>query len=570
MVGTGTGRIAGNRRAKTPGKDGSEDMECRFWLTDSLEKIFFRKKGEPSEYTRGSMLKNEIFSFQLVGELNSAYSQRLFCRLELESPLTPYIKVYRVGYVPVLAPTIEIGEDEDYITKEPGLFPDPLFRVRDGRICLVNRQTRAFWISVEPAGEIAGLFPVILRVRSEEGELLTELEFTLEIIDRRLPEQKLLNTGWFHGDCIAAAHHVEIMSEEYFALVEKYLELYVKFGHNTILTPLFTPPLDTVVGEERPTNQLVDVVLEKGEYTFGFEKLKRWIRLCEKKGIRSFEMSHLFTQWGARFTPKIMAWVDGEYKRIFGWDVEALSAEYQAFLRAFLPKLVDFLTREGVMGRCLFHVSDEPEAEHLLRYQEAKRLLLEFIPEEQCIDALANFDFYQKGVVKHPVVSLDHMKPFLEAKADGIWAYYCCGQRKDVANRFLAMPSYRNRVLGWQLYQSRIKGFLQWGFNFWFSAGSEYTINPYEDTSAAEAFPSGDSFLVYPIGEDGEAVPSLRLYVFLEGLQDMRALELLEELTDRAHVLELLKDFSGFDTYPRNRAYYWNLREKINQEIKAL
>ena len=38
----------------------------------------------------------------------------------------------------------------------------------------------------------------------------------------------------------------------------------------------------------------------KGEYRFDFSELKRWIDLCKKCGIEYYEMSHLFSQWGAR------------------------------------------------------------------------------------------------------------------------------------------------------------------------------------------------------------------------------------------------------------------------------
>ena len=57
-----------------------------------------------------------------------------------------------------------------------------------------------------------------------------------------------------------------------------------------MLTPLFTSPLDTAIGLERTTCQLIDVEVKDGEYVFGFEKLKRWIDLCKKCGIEYFEI----------------------------------------------------------------------------------------------------------------------------------------------------------------------------------------------------------------------------------------------------------------------------------------
>lgn len=90
---------------------------------------------------------------------------------------------------------------------------------------------------------------------------------------------------------------LETFSEEHWAIIEKYVQTAVKHGINMILTPLFTPPLDTEVGGERPTVQLVDVESHSDTYIFDFSKLKRWVDMCRNNNIEYFEFSHLFTQW---------------------------------------------------------------------------------------------------------------------------------------------------------------------------------------------------------------------------------------------------------------------------------
>lgn len=543
-------------------------MEYRLKLVSSLEKIFFDMPETP-DCTCGSMLKNEIHGFQLAAWVRGNQKQNIPCRLVIESELAPYITVYRVGYVPSLVPTIQTGADEDYLTKTPGLFPDPLFPIRGDRIMLSSYQARAFWFSVEPKGQITGSFPIAIKIYDKKDELVGQLQYLLEIIDAQLPPLSICNTGWFHGDCIAALHHARLMSDGYFEILEKFIAVYGKFGHNMILTPVFTPPLDTAVGGERPTNQLVGVTVTDGKYTFDFTLLGRWVDICRKHGIVYYEISHLFTQWGAQNAPKIMATVDGEYKKIFGWETDALSAEYQGFLRAFLPELTQFLRQEGILEQTYFHVSDEPKEKHEAQYKAAKALLTQYVDEMHLIDALEDYSFCEKGIVKTPVVCNDHIHTFMEHGAQNLWTYYCMSQRKDVANRFMAMPSYRNRVLGCQLYKNHIKGFLQWGFNFWFSEGSARVIDPYRETDAGGAFPSGDPFIVYPLGENGEVVTSLRLHVFCDALQDMRALELLESLTSREETEQLLREIQGFTEYPRNSGFYLTLRETVNQKIKA-
>lgn len=546
-----------------------EKMKCEFKLLSSLEKVFFDRFTDLPEHTSGSMLKNEIYSFQLAawGEDDNCWLQKLECQIKIESALEQYIQIKQIDYVPSIIPGYVGVMDEDYITHEPGLFPDPLHSIKDGKIVLSNKQARSFWVTVEPNGKVVGTYPITLKVLNEKEELLAETSFTLEIIDAELPELDICNTGWFHGDCLAEIHNVEVLSEEYFKILEKYLAVYVKFGHNMILTPIFTPPLDTVVGGERPTNQLVEVTLNNGNYSFGFKQLKRWVNLCRQHGIKFFEICHLFTQWGAYHAPKIMATVDGEYKKLFGWETEALSEEYKTFLNVFLPELVSFLEQEGVMDNCYFHVSDEPMEWHEEQYRAAKEILLSHIDDSKLIDALSNYSFYEKGIVTKPIVSSDHIHTFMEHGVENLWTYYCMGQGKDVSNRFMAMPSYRNRILGYQLYKYDIKGFLQWGFNFWFKQFSTGLLNPYLDTTAGGGFPAGDSFVVYPLDEEREVVCSLRLYVFHEAMQDLRALKLLEELTDRDTVLEMLKDVEGFTCYPRNSEYIIQLREMVNRKI---
>lgn len=543
-------------------------MNYRWKLTSSLEKIFFDNFDCLAEKNGGSMLKNEIYSFQLAAEFTSDGYISSFCRIEIESELAPYIEMYNIGFVANDMPSIEINDDDDYITKKPGLFPDPLNRIRDGKVNLVNRQVRGVWFAVEPKGDVCGAYPIKIKIFDKDDVLLTTLTYSLKIIDAYLPEQSLFATGWFHGDCLAALHSTEIGSEAYYDIVDRYLKVYRKFGHNVILTPVFTPPLDTAVGMERPTNQLVDVNVTDGQYSFGFERLGRWIDICKKNGIEYYEISHLFTQWGAKNVPKIMATVDGEYKRIFGWETDGISTEYKGFLNKFFPELIAFLKSRGVFDNCFFHVSDEPMSEHIERYKEAKKIINSYIAEEKIFDALSDYRYYGDGIIENPIVSTDHIKAFMDAGAENLWAYYCMGQRKDVANRFLAQPSYRNRILGYQLYKYNIKGFLQWGFNFWFTAGAQSVINPYVNSTSGSAFPGGDPFVVYPLDDNGDVVCSLRLYVFNEGLQDMRALQLLESLVGRDEIEKMLDDISGFDKYPRNADYILDLRERINEKIE--
>jgi len=541
-------------------------MKYSFKLTTSMEKVFFDDFSLIPELKNATMFKNEIYSFQLAARYEADSEIHEYVTVEIDSPIKNYVKINRQGYVAATMPRAIGWCDDDYLFTSPSVVPDPLFPT-DGSDCeIFNSQTRTFWLSVEPNGNVYGKYPIKVIVKTEKGDVIGDVSFELEIFDALLPEQKLINSCWFHGDCLASLHNTEVFSDEYWELTDKYMQIYRKFGHNMILTPVVTPPLDTKIGGERPTNQLIDVYVNKGIYSFNFDKLEKFIKLAKKNDINYFEIAHLFTQWGAKFTPKIMAYVDGEYKKIFGWEVESLSAEYMAFIKAFVPALIEELKKYGIYENCRFHISDEPTPEHKEQYLAAKDLISEFVSEDQLMDALASYEFYKDGIVKHPIVSNDHIGKFLDEGATDISTYYCVCQGDKVANRFMAMPSYRNRVLGIQLYKNNIIRFLQWGFNFWYSKLSKTVIDPYM-TNDSSGFVSGDGFVVYPVDSKGNVVISSRLYVFNEAIQDLRALQLLESLTNRDYVISLLDDFVQFTDYPRDNGYYIEFREKLNNEI---
>ena len=185
------------------------------------------------------------------------------------------------------------------------------------------------------------------------------------------------------------------------------------------------------------------------------------------------------------------------------------------------------------------------------------------------MDALSDYEIYEKGYVDTPVSATRTIDDFIEHDVDNVWAYYCCGEGKyNLSNRFIAMPSYRNRIMGIQLYKYNIDGFLQWGYNFYYTQLSTKLINPYVCNDAEGGFPGGDAFSVYP-GADGPE-PSLRLLVFYEGLCDMRALKYLESLVGADKVKALVDKYGEitFREYPRNAEYILNLRREVNAMIE--
>ena len=177
-------------------------------------------------------------------------------------------------------------------------------------------------------------------------------------------------------------------------------------------------------------------------------------------------MARLYAQWGAKYPPEVVAEVGRREEAIFGWPPPVSEGGYKHILSAFLPSLLDELRAEGILERTYFHVSDEPTIYNADTYQAALDMVLPHLKGLPIIDALSHVELYEKGIVKKPVPTNDSIHEFLDAGLTDAWVYYCCAQGDKVSNRYIAMPAWRSRVLGVQLYKYRMEGFLHWRYIF--------------------------------------------------------------------------------------------------------
>lgn len=541
------------------------------WL-DSMAKVFYDE--EPVESIEGecpSFFVNEVFSVQL-GIKSTDESDNDQAEIEIGGLLAPFTRLREVVSVPVryAGKARHTGE---YLRKAPGLFPDLLKDIKDGKLRLISGYWQAlhFTFDLRNAGKTKlnfGKNNLIVTIKTEGNEYKKEIE--LEVLRGELPRLSIYHTEWFHADCLADYYGVESLSERHWEIMANFIRHYGKSGMNTILVPTFTPPLDTEVGGERTTVQLVEVHKNGSSYSFIFDKVKRFIDICLESGIEYFEMAHLFTQWGANAAPKVMAYTEGKLKKIFGWETDSEGEEYMDFLSFYLPALIKKLDEWGLNGKVFFHLSDEPDENCIEKYSRLRKRIAPFLGEYPILDAVSRYSFVERGIVDRPVPGNNHLEPFLENKVKGLWTYYCCAQGDKVPNRFMSMPSARNRIMGVLIYYFDIKGFLHWGYNFYNSQYSIEHINPYAVTDAGGAFQAGDAFLVYP-GRDGKPEDSLRMMALNEGFQDYRALVKYEEKVGRAEVIALIERLYGgklsMENYPASYKYIEDLRKTINQNF---
>jgi len=566
------------------------DYALKTVVLSSLEKVFPEvAPGGDKEMSSFSCFSNEPLSFQIAYKIDSeeAKAESAFVKIRSDLPISLYV----VGYVPALQASEERLSDR----YRAGLFPDRLIRKRVNPKITVKRNPwndfyteddsvhiavqsdswRALWITVnERKRKIkGGEYSVKVEFfRRSGGGKLGEVQATVTVIDAALPKQKIKYTNWSHCDCLCDAHSVEPFTPRFWELFADYVYQASLHGMNMLLTPCFTPPLDTPIGGERKTVQLVGVNLSCGVYSFDFSLLDRYLSIARRNGIEYFEHSHFFTQWGAESAPKIMATVDGKYKRLFGWDTVAWGRKYKSFLQAYIPALLAFLKERRLDKRFIFHVSDEPMPNNYESYKKAKETLGKLLDGYTVGDALSHYDYYKEGLVTTPIVTTTEIREFY-GRAEHLWAYYTGEQCfEGLSNRKLNCSGERNRMLGIQLYMHEIEGFLHWGYNYWYDALSQGFVDPNTDACLYWGGNPATGFMVYP-APGGGCIPSIRQKVFYEGLNDMRALLLLEKYIGRNATKEFVRDYFGevtFFTHPGSAERLLKFRELLNIKIQEV
>jgi hypothetical protein len=533
-------------------------MLLRSWVASSLVRHYPSTcPQEPVPLVLEGAL-NEQFSFQVALRLETGRAQSV--RLDVQAPSGWDVRVRRVGYVPLRhhnTPLEPAGDDDieggDCI---PGFVPDPLFDQQD--VYLPVGETHAFWVTVNPGrGCVPGQYDVETVVVPENGAALTHtVSITLHdvVLEKR---RDFSVTHWFYCDALIDWYGTELFDEQFWDILPQYVRNVVDHGQDMLYVPVFTPPLD---GVKRPS-QLLRVVREgRDAYRFDWRDVKGYVDVARRCGIEKFEWCHFFTQWGVHHAIRVYEGQGRDERLLWPPDTVATSDTYRAFLAQFLPALHRFLSEEKLLDCSYFHVSDEPSGEeHLKNYREAREMLRGLAPWMRVMEALSEIEFAQQGLTDMPFPAIQTALDFVAAGIPSC-CYYCCGPRGKYLNRLMDTPLPKIAMHGLLFYRWPFKGFLHWGYNYWYERKTRALIDPFtvQDALAWQSgWAYGDTFLVYP-GPDGP-LDSIRWEVFGESLQDYALLQTLA--VDRES--ELLSAIRSFTDFPKTINWRADLRARL-------
>jgi len=211
--------------------------------------------------------------------------------------------------------------------------------------------------------------------------------------------------------------------------------------------------------------------------------------------------------------------------------------------------------RQGFAEAVYVYGVDEPVGEEVFRFlKETYSLIKQAVPTCKIMQTGNCNNPRLVGLVDIwcPKTTIARDPFFQQRLAAGeiLWQYVCVSPVPPSANFFVDEPAIDHRVLFWQTKQIGATGLLYWAVIWW--SGLEPTA-----ASSKPCFPevpldfrqhelfkanwqhvNGDGVLLYP-GKDVTPLPSIRLEVIRDGIEDFEYITLLENLT--AKVKELPK-----------------------------
>lgn len=209
--------------------------------------------------TSGTCLSNESFQFQLFLETDKDVKADVSVNADVEAYVYEVKKMKGDLY-------IKKETDDYYVYAKDDMYPE-LLKVCD-TVDVKAGETATLYVEVTAAKKSAGVHNIVVTVGDESVCL------PLNVLETELADTDFIVSHWMHMDGICHYYGLEPFSEAFYARFKQYLASYVKMGNNMILVPVFTPPLDTGVGLERLTTQLVKVKKVNDDYVFDFSQVE--------------------------------------------------------------------------------------------------------------------------------------------------------------------------------------------------------------------------------------------------------------------------------------------------------
>jgi len=443
-------------------------------------------------------------------------------------------------------------------------------RLGDDNLYVIRKAPFRVFDALEPAGqEIIVKNPVTalrLEVTIGKHEKTGKKEFTIEIFSGGqkchltfvvnvyktiIPEVgkgSFPYTNWFSFDNIASYHNLEIWSEEYWKMLDKYAALMALSRQNMF---------------RLPARHIFDS-LSSLEYKLNTGRLRRLVEIFTKNGLYYIESGQLGTRTKG-------AWASETFSVFSREGPVASSLEGHILIENLCSQLMNEIVRNGWQDRWLQHVADEPTESNANDFRIFAGIIRKYMPGIPLVEAV--FDANLAGALDiwcPNLIRYNNNSDFYEAyrkQGDDIWIYTALNPRNQLLNRLMDMERMRPMLIGWAVALYDLDGYLHWGLNQWrFAPENIDRIAPFNQTVVPGVnLPPGDSHVVYP-GADGPW-SSTRLEAHRIGFEDYELLKMLKAKNPEKAEKIIKKVIRGFGDYTTDPVIYRKVRKEMLQEL---
>lgn len=564
-VETATGRTFGESRPSiifddTYGELVGGTASADLWRASSGWKVG-RWRKPPKARAKGLVVRtaaNEAESVQLVVSPKADLED---VRIGVEGAWTDAVTVRRVAYVPVALPTDEEG------ARCP--WPDPLppqdaapFPVRAG-------ENQPFWITVRPPkGTVKGRTVATLRVemkRSGRTETV-RIPLGIEVFGFELPDETTCRTALGLSPRAIFEYQPPKDEEDRRRIFERYLKAFAEYRLSPYDPVPFDPPkCRWTSGPSKAEPEKFEPVMDWTDFD------REMSRVIAKYHFNSFNL-HL--QGIGSGDGKRMR----EKPRICGFDGD--EPGYQVLMGKYLGGFERHLAEKDWLDRAYVYWFDEPTVEiypevmkvfgTLKRHAPRLRRLLTEQPEKELAGGpnlwcpmLLNFH------------SPD--EPARRAAGDDFWWYVCTMPKAPFATLFIDHAGIELRTWLWQTWGEKVSGILVWATTVW-NCHSRYLggrQDPWTDAmswdESGNAWGNGDGRFFYPPKSGEDPVPTMRVAMLRDGLEDYEYFAILRGLDPTNPLLSVPKDVYGaLDSFSRTPDAIEAHRLRLAREIERL
>ncbi len=233
------------------------------------------------------------------------------------------------------------------------------------------------------------------------------------------------------------------------------------------------------------------------------------------------------------------------------------TSEYTKLMSSYLGQMQNNLERNGWLGKEYIYWFDEPGEKDYPFVKETNALIKKYAPKITTFltEHVAGQDISDVTDISCTIWhKLDHdkIKKMNELGLEH-WSYLCCWPKSPWISEFIDHDAINLRMWLWASYYHQLKGILIWQTTYWNSLSASpkgHLQNPWEQAMSfvtgygwplgkQTIWGNGDGRFFYPLNRDpnkdqntyiGKPIPSLRLEILRDGIEDYEYFVALENL----------------------------------------